>query len=133
MRYAISYVSTASKLLTRTQVEELLRKSEESNNRENITGLLLYSDGNFFQVIEGEEAKIKKLYNTIKKDERHSNIIKILSTSIHKESYDGYKSDLVTESVKFDRSKFQTYAHYVEVLDKPKQEAVKNILQALMQ
>ncbi len=133
MRYAISYVSTVSEELTRKDIEELLKNSEENNNREDITGLLLYSEGNFFQVIEGEESKVKQLYKTIEKDQRHSNIIKILSTPIHKESYDGYKSDLVTETNKYNLSKFQTYTQYVEVLDKPKQKAVKNILQALMQ
>lgn len=133
MRYAISYVSTASQQLTRSDIENLLRKSEKRNNQEDITGLLLYSEGNFFQIIEGEESKVKELYRTIEKDKRHFNIIKILGIPIHKDSYDGYKSDLVNASARFSQSKFQTYAHYVDVLDKPKQMAVKNILKAFIQ
>ncbi|MBQ0737313.1 BLUF domain-containing protein [Mesonia mobilis] len=40
-------------------------------------GLLLFSYGNFFQVIEGETAKVNNLWQKIKKDDRHKSIIKI--------------------------------------------------------
>jgi len=55
MRYAISYVSTATKDLKQNEIEKILYSSEKQNNIDNITGLLLFSEGNFFQVIEGKK------------------------------------------------------------------------------
>lgn len=55
MRYAISYVSTAKKSLSETEIRQILNDSENNNNKQNITGLLLYSEGNFFQIIEGDQ------------------------------------------------------------------------------
>ena len=49
MNYAISYVSTADISLTREEIDEVLKWSENWNNDHHITGLLLYSDGNFFK------------------------------------------------------------------------------------
>ena len=132
MHYAISYVSTASNSLKFEEIPALLKKSEERNNTRNITGLLLFSEGNFFQVIEGEKEKIKELYMNICEDKRHSNIIKLFETDIEKEAYDGYKSDLVPESAGYDMSKFQTYSHYLEILETKKQNAVKNLLKAFI-
>ncbi len=36
-----------------------------------MTGMLLFKDGNFLQVLEGEESVVMKLYDTISHDPRH--------------------------------------------------------------
>lgn len=132
MRYAISYVSTASGELNQKDIEDILQNAEKRNNQGDITGLLLYSEGNFFQVIEGVEEKVKKLFETIKRDKRHLNIIKLFETSIHKPSFDGYKSDFITETTKFDPVKIQDYRHHLEVLDSGTKQAVESVLKAFI-
>ncbi len=132
MRYAISYVSTAKKDISDKEIEELLNISEEYNNREDITGILLFSEGNFFQVIEGEEKKVKSLYENIQKDKRHHNLIKIFEKPIHKASYDGYKSDFISENAHYDTSRLNNYHNYLQVLDRQTQKAVTNILKAFI-
>ncbi len=77
MRLAICYVSNSSLELSEAQIQELLSETQYLNNKNNIKGLLLFSDGNFFQVIEGETAKVNNLWQKIKKDDRHKSIIKI--------------------------------------------------------
>ncbi|WP_231896427.1 BLUF domain-containing protein [Gramella sp. MAR_2010_147] len=62
MRYAISYVSTAIRNLNDQEIKNILASSEKSNNENNITGLLLFSEGNFFQIIEGRKEDINELY-----------------------------------------------------------------------
>jgi hypothetical protein len=49
----------------------LLDQSREKNTRLGITGLLLYKDGAFMQVLEGEDLCVENLYSTIEKDPRH--------------------------------------------------------------
>jgi len=57
MRYSIVYVSTASKDLEKKEIERTLNSSKTWNNENDVTGLLLFSEGNFFQIIEGEKRK----------------------------------------------------------------------------
>jgi len=132
MRYAISYVSTASRNLEEEKIENILRISEENNNKNNITGLLLFSEGNFFQIIEGRKEEIAELYNKIEKDSRHHNIIKIFEKRIYKEAFDGYKSDFISENTRYNSSRLNNYEKYIEVLDEPLQKAVSNILKAFI-
>lgn len=58
MRYAYSYVSTAKSSLTENDLKHLLETAIKKNNSQNITVVLLCSDSNFFQLIEGEEKKV---------------------------------------------------------------------------
>lgn len=133
MRYAISYVSSAARDLTETDINEILNGSEINNNRQDITGLLLYSEGNFFQVIEGDREIIHQLYSKILKDSRHFNVIKLFEKEIHKEAYDGYKSDFISEDARYSTSDFKYYQHYLEVLDKPAKQAASQILKSFIQ
>jgi calcineurin-like phosphoesterase family protein len=52
----------------------ILKTSRKNNKPRNITGLLLYRDGHFLQVLEGPEHAVKELYEVIKQDERHQNV-----------------------------------------------------------
>lgn len=132
MRYAISYVSTAKKELSTKEVDEILTSAEEYNTKNGFTGLLLYSEGNFFQVLEGEKEQVENLFETIKKDSRHFNLIKIFGKCIDKPSYDGYKSDFISENSRYDISRLKNYQHYIEILDKPTQQAIRPILEAFI-
>ena len=132
MRYAISYVSTAAEKLNDTDISDILEKAEENNNRQDITGLLLYSEGNFFQIIEGEKDKVISLFEKIKEDDRHKDVIKLFGKPIHKDSFDGYKSDFISEDARYNISRLKNYQHYIEILDKPTQKAVSNILKAFL-
>ena len=47
-----------------------------SFNRENgITGLLLYHDGRFMQLLEGEQHEVHRLYRKIAEDSRHRDVV----------------------------------------------------------
>jgi hypothetical protein len=80
--YHIIYVSSARKLYSKEDLLQLLEKSRKNNARNGITGALFYRDGNFLQVIEGEEAAVKTLYKKIKADHDHKGIIKIIEEEI---------------------------------------------------
>ncbi|WP_299315237.1 BLUF domain-containing protein [uncultured Aquimarina sp.] len=91
MLHTISYVST-SKELSDFQINELLYTTKLKNEDLGITGILMYSDYNFFQIIEGEKKVIQYLYQKIKRDIRHFNLIKILDRSINIPSFTSFQS-----------------------------------------
>lgn len=89
--YRIIYLSSATTKFTNDELASLLRTSRKHNEVNNITGLLLYSDGNFLQIIEGEKKKLKQLfYEKICIDKRHKDIIKVFESKVDKRLYSNW-------------------------------------------
>jgi hypothetical protein len=65
------YGSTAVNPFTSDQLVELLKAARQKNERLNVTGMLLYYDSSFIQVLEGEAEAVDSLFETIKSDDRH--------------------------------------------------------------
>jgi len=131
MRFAISYVSTANRSLNQDEVAELLDQTEIRNNNEGVNGLLIYSDGNFFEVIEGEKSKIRDLFKMIKEDPRHRNIMMVFEKKIDKPLFDDKEANFISENTIHRQMKVENFLYYIKDLDESTQKAVKNILAAL--
>lgn len=85
--YRIIYLSSATKLLSDDELNYLLKSSKIRNKKYNITGLLLYIDGDFLQVIEGEKQDVLNLFELIKKDERNRSIICVFNENAEKRQF----------------------------------------------
>ncbi|CAH1206857.1 conserved membrane hypothetical protein [Candidatus Nitrotoga sp. BS] len=83
----LTYASTANKEWSSDELLELLKQARTNNGAQNITGMLLYSKGTFFQVLEGEEAAVENLYRTIEKDPRHKNCTLIEKLNITERAF----------------------------------------------
>jgi hypothetical protein len=81
------YASVATQEFGTEQLTELLERSREANERVGATGMLLYADGNFFQVLEGEPGVINKLYEKITQDKRHVQCTVIIREPIARRSF----------------------------------------------
>jgi hypothetical protein len=66
----IVYMSQATDHLTPITLVTLLMQARTLNERQHVTGALVYGHGQFMQVIEGEEAVVKNLYERIARDPR---------------------------------------------------------------
>lgn len=67
----LTYASTAVNEWAAEDLLKLLKQSRTNNGANNITGILLYAKGTFFQVLEGDELAVTNLYATIQQDRRH--------------------------------------------------------------
>lgn len=65
------YASSTGKELSDNDLMKILEQSRKNNKARNITGMLLYADDSFLQVIEGDDEEIDSLYAVIAKDIRH--------------------------------------------------------------
>jgi hypothetical protein len=72
--YHVFYRSQATYFPSEAQLQDILDWSRAYNAQHHITGLLLYSDGRFAQVIEGEEKEIHSLFDKIAQDSRHQHL-----------------------------------------------------------
>ncbi len=71
------YASSAAELFTEEELVALLHTSRVNNEKINVTGMLLYRDGNFLQVLEGDAQAVDRLYNIIAEDPRHTGVMLI--------------------------------------------------------
>ncbi|NOU60890.1 BLUF domain-containing protein [Marinifilum caeruleilacunae] len=83
----IVYVSFSRFKLSELELDQLLAEIRPKNLANGVTGLLLYNDEIFIQVIEGEQDTINSLYDRLEKDRRHTNIVKILEEEIKQRSF----------------------------------------------
>ncbi len=75
--YSICYVSKASSSLTSNDLDDLFNYTAATNTQFNVTGILLHSEGNFFQVLEGNHKHLTVLFDRIKADQRHNTIFEV--------------------------------------------------------
>ena len=88
--YTIIYSSTAVNMFTDIDLKQLLDAARTKNLRLGITGLLVFADATFFQVIEGKEERVKRLYAKILVDPRHTNIRQLAGFSFKERRYEDW-------------------------------------------
>ena len=75
--YQVLYRSRATAPLSEEQMQQLLEKARRFNVEHRISGLLLYSAGQFVQVLEGPEQAVWDLYTSIQQDARHTQVVTV--------------------------------------------------------
>lgn len=81
--FSLVFKSHASINLNIHSYEQLIAKSEDYNHKNNITGFLIFHKGHFLQLMEGEETKIRLLYDTIRLDSCHTDCILVSTENVH--------------------------------------------------
>ncbi|WP_062062381.1 BLUF domain-containing protein [Aquimarina longa] len=109
MKYIISYVSTANPNTSRSDMIKLIDFIKYNNKEIGIAGILIYSDGNFFQILEGEKEIVKMMFERIKRDPRHYDIIKMLDKEIIEFNFLDYDSSFTIISDHYSQNKLQQF------------------------
>jgi hypothetical protein len=86
----MAYVSTASKLFDSAELRELLKEANENNARAGITGMLLYKEGQFMQVLEGPGEAVTETFSRISRDARHHGIMVLLKGAVQERHFPGW-------------------------------------------
>ena len=88
------YVSDRKETCTDQNVGKILVACKKNNPALGITGVLLYSETKFIQMIEGESDAVMGLYAKIKKDSRHQNAMMIAYGLIQERSFPSFHMGL---------------------------------------
>ncbi|NNE01966.1 MAG: BLUF domain-containing protein [Eudoraea sp.] len=70
--YQLTYRSKAIEDITPNSIYEIVKVANEFNPTVGITGCLVFDNGYFIQILEGEKEVVEELYFKIKQDKRHS-------------------------------------------------------------
>jgi hypothetical protein len=84
---SIVYASSAVLLFSADDFIALMQHSREKNTRLKLSGMLLYKDGNFLQIIEGPEDSVLHLFKTICADDRHRGVLRLLEERIEQRRF----------------------------------------------
>jgi hypothetical protein len=74
MPYRIMYSSQASAPLGVAGLQQILDDARTGNEAHDVTGVLVYVDGVFFQVLEGDREVVRRLMASIARDTRHHSV-----------------------------------------------------------
>ena len=74
MPYQLIYSSEATQPMTATDLEKILVDARVGNETRNVTGVLIYVDGVFFQILEGDKDVVVALMKSIAQDSRHRSV-----------------------------------------------------------
>lgn len=91
----IVYISAARHGVGAEDLQEIFRHSMENNPAAGITGLLLWRDLEFMQVIEGPAPAIEDLYSRIVRDPRHTLVIKLLDQMLPEREFPDWAMQVV--------------------------------------
>lgn len=89
--FQLLYLSSAKPELTEDALLQILSESQQRNAARNITGLLLHSDGNLIQVIEGMEETVESLFSKIERDPRHHQVMVLSRRFVEQRDFPEYK------------------------------------------
>jgi hypothetical protein len=112
------YISSRRPNCTEPEIEKILTSCKHNNAALDITGVLLYSDSQFVQYLEGDYKQIITLYDKIKLDSRHKNAVLISSSQIRERAFPSWQMgakkfdtttiDFISDIEESDKETFQT-------------------------
>jgi len=96
MTYQIVYSSESATPMQSDELEEILQHARGSNAAKGITGALIYVDGIFLQVLEGETGTVQELMARISKDVRHETVTVLKQGEISSAIFSDWKMAYVS-------------------------------------
>lgn len=113
MLYELLYTSVATKEMGREELLRMLAKCRVNNRSVKVTGMLVYHNGEFMQLIEGEEVIVKDLFKKIKKDKRHHTVKSFWESPIAKRGFADFRMGFVNTG-EDNMSDVEGYANFFE-------------------
>lgn len=86
MLFQLVYYSKAVQLMQKKELLDILVAARAFNHIKQVTGILLYKDQSFMQLLEGNESAVQQIYQKIRNDKRHFNL-KVLFTGHSEERF----------------------------------------------
>ena len=89
------YVSTSIDEVDSDTLQSILATAQANNEAHDLTGLLVFDDKYFVQVIEGGRAAVSKLLGNLYKDTRHKDLVVLGFHAIHQRQFPNWSMQFV--------------------------------------
>ena len=91
MTYQIMYSSQAAEPMTAAALEKILTDARAGNAARNVTGALIYVDGVFFQILEGDKTVVHELMANIARDSRHQSVTVFHEAEVEARAFESWR------------------------------------------
>lgn len=85
------YRSVASEPMPKSKLYKILVQARGNNKPAGVTGLLVFVDDTFLQVLEGEPQAVAKLLKTIAADPRHKDISVLYEAEVEQRTFPSWQ------------------------------------------
>lgn len=68
------YTSRARPDLSSAEINDILSIARRKNAKDSVTGMLIFAEGHFLQVLEGEADKVDACFERVRRDPRHDTV-----------------------------------------------------------
>ena len=114
------YASAATKPFAPTELRELLRKARIKNEGLDVTGMLLYHEGSFLQLLEGPHPAVEEVFKIVEKDKRHNRVLLLLRRETEQRNFADWSmgfADVAPQarSLPGFRDYFKTHATFLDL------------------
>jgi len=86
----LTYASRAASWLKREDLRAIASSAQRRNRTLGLTGLLLFVEGDFLQVIEGPGTAVERLFGVIETDPRNEWVTRLAIERILRRAFDGW-------------------------------------------
>jgi len=136
MLKTICYISVTKDNVSEEKIDEMLDSLVKKNAAINISGIIIYNNNNFLQIIEGKDIIINILYNKIKKGPRHHHIIKLIDCPIEQTIFEEYKTSFTLIKNSEEMNNLTEYLQWIKLSDvqeaKDSSHIIENYLQKII-
>jgi hypothetical protein len=84
----LTYASRAAEWLSRDDLREIAHAAKTRNRKLGVSGLLLYVEGDFLQVLEGPAAAVEQLFEMIEADPRNKWVTRLSTERILRRAFE---------------------------------------------
>lgn len=90
MLVRLLYVSRAESVISSSEADQIIARSQDYNPDHGITGVLCYTGNLYMQVLEGGRDEVNALYGQILRDERHHDVTLLDYAEIEERRFVGW-------------------------------------------
>ncbi|MEJ2328405.1 MAG: BLUF domain-containing protein [Gammaproteobacteria bacterium] len=93
--FRLIYASLSDPALDGSEVYSLLAKSKSNNQNSGVTGVLIYGQGYFLQVLEGNRDQVNSVFQRIFIDQRHHDVRIIAAEDLDARDFDTWSMEII--------------------------------------
>ena len=84
------YLSTASIPFSNAALLQMLEKVRPRNLSRSVTGILLYGDRAFVQILEGPSQSVEEIFSSIARDARHTSVTVVQDAMVERRDFEDW-------------------------------------------
>lgn len=102
MIFQLIYTSAVASTVAHSEIIKIAQHASDKNKNLEVTGMMIYHQGSILQVLEGSKATVEALFEKIKKDPRHTQVLQLIARETQSREFSDWAMGFKTLPDKLD-------------------------------